>query len=90
MNKVVNSNNLIHSLLQPVSLVLDNRVNSTQFMVQSSKILHLYFPQIKDFQALAFMAGANGMLIGGYLTIKGRSVEEDRRMVSEVEKLWQN
>ncbi len=43
----------------------------------------------KDFQALGFMAGANGMLIGGYLTIKGRSVEEDQKLVSQVEKLWQ-
>lgn len=43
---------------------------------------------LKDFQALAFMAGANGMLIGGYLTIKGRSVEEDRRLVKEVEAAW--
>ncbi|MFH1191256.1 MAG: biotin synthase BioB [Candidatus Omnitrophota bacterium] len=43
----------------------------------------------KDFQALGFMAGANGMLIGGYLTIKGRSVEEDRKLVSQIEKLWQ-
>ncbi len=43
----------------------------------------------KDFQALGFMAGANGMLIGGYLTIKGRSVEEDQELVSQVEKLWQ-
>jgi len=45
---------------------------------------------LKDFQALAFMAGANGMLIGGYLTIKGRSVQEDRQLVKEVERLWQN
>lgn len=45
---------------------------------------------LKDFQALAFMAGANGMLIGGYLTIKGRTPEEDLKLVSEVEKLWQN
>ena len=44
---------------------------------------------LKDFQALGFMAGANGMLIGGYLTLKGRSVDEDHRLVSEVEKLWQ-
>ena len=44
---------------------------------------------LKDFQALGFMAGANGMLIGGYLTIRGRSLDEDRRLVSEVEKLWQ-
>lgn len=44
---------------------------------------------LKDFQALAFMAGANGMLIGGYLTIKGRSVDEDWKLVKEIEKLWQ-
>ncbi len=33
--------------------------------------------KLKDFQSLAFLAGANGMLIGGYLTIRGRSVEDD-------------
>ncbi|MFA4887968.1 MAG: biotin synthase BioB [Candidatus Omnitrophota bacterium] len=43
---------------------------------------------LKDFQAMAFMAGANGMLIGGYLTIKGRSVDEDRLFVEEVERAW--
>lgn len=44
---------------------------------------------LKDFQALAFMAGANGMLIGGYLTLRGREVAEDRKLVDEVKKLWQ-
>lgn len=44
---------------------------------------------LKDFQGLAFMAGANGMLIGGYLTIRGRSVEEDKKLVEEIEKLWE-
>ncbi|MEK6727990.1 MAG: biotin synthase BioB [Candidatus Omnitrophota bacterium] len=44
---------------------------------------------LKDFQALGFMAGANGMLIGGYLTIKGRSVEEDWRLAEEIKKIWQ-
>lgn len=44
---------------------------------------------LKDFQSMLFMAGANGMLIGGYLTIKGRSVEEDLQLVKEVERLWQ-
>ena len=44
---------------------------------------------LKDFQALAFMAGANGMLIGGYLTIKGRTVDEDWKLVEEVKNLWQ-
>jgi len=43
---------------------------------------------LKDFQAMAFMAGANGMLIGGYLTIKGRGVEEDWELVKEIRKLW--
>ena len=43
---------------------------------------------LKDFQGTAFMAGANGMLIGGYLTIKGRSVEEDRKLVNEIESIW--
>jgi len=43
---------------------------------------------LKDFQALGLMAGANGMLIGGYLTIKGRDVAEDQRLIEEVEKIW--
>jgi len=43
---------------------------------------------LKDFQGLAFMAGANGMIIGGYLTVRGRSPEEDLGMVSEIKKLW--
>jgi len=43
---------------------------------------------LKDFQALAFMAGANGMLIGGYLTIKGRNPEEDFKLLKEMKELW--
>jgi len=43
---------------------------------------------LKDFQALGFMAGANGMLIGGYLTIKGRSIKEDYQLIKEIEKIW--
>lgn len=43
---------------------------------------------LKDFQAMAFMAGASGMLIGGYLTIKGRSVEADKELVREMEEAW--
>ncbi len=44
---------------------------------------------LKDFQALGFMAGANGMLIGGYLTIRGRSVDDDLKLVEQVKRLWQ-
>jgi len=43
---------------------------------------------LKDFQAMAFMAGANGMLIGGYLTVRGRGVDEDQKLVDEVKKAW--
>ena len=35
-----------------------------------------------------FMAGANGMLVGGYLTQKGRAVEEDQNLVREVTAAW--
>lgn len=43
---------------------------------------------LKDFQGLIFMAGANGMMVGGYLTIQGRPVEEDQRLIGEIKKLW--
>ncbi|MEW6531946.1 MAG: biotin synthase BioB [Thermodesulfobacteriota bacterium] len=36
-----------------------------------------------DFQAMALRSGANGMIIGGYLTTSGRSVEEDWEMVRQ-------
>jgi biotin synthase len=43
---------------------------------------------LKDFQAAAFMAGANGMLIGGYLTVRGRPVAEDRKLIKEIRSAW--
>lgn len=43
---------------------------------------------LKDFQAMAFMAGVNGMLIGGYLTIRGRNIEEDYKLIEEILKAW--
>ncbi|MGC8659319.1 MAG: biotin synthase BioB [Desulfomonilaceae bacterium] len=36
-----------------------------------------------DFQAMALRSGANGMIIGGYLTTGGRSVEADLEMVRQ-------
>ncbi|MFC1667553.1 biotin synthase BioB [Candidatus Omnitrophota bacterium] len=39
---------------------------------------------LRDFQAMAFTSGANGMIIGGYLTTKGRSVEQDLEMVEDL------
>ena len=43
---------------------------------------------LRDFQSLGFIAGANGMLIGGYLTIKGRDIKTDQELVKEIKKLW--
>jgi len=43
---------------------------------------------LKDFQALAFLSGANGMLIGGYLTIKGRDLCDDQKLIEEIKLLW--
>jgi len=40
-------------------------------------------------QVSAFAAGANGMLTGGYLTIKGQDVDEDRKLVTQIKRLWQ-
>ena len=43
---------------------------------------------LRDYQDVIFKAGANGMLIGGYLTVAGRSVDEDLALVREVNQLW--
>lgn len=44
---------------------------------------------LQDFLSSAFMAGADGMMIGGYLTEKGRLPEMDLRFVQMIRDLWQ-
>lgn len=39
---------------------------------------------LRDLQSLLFFAGANGMMIGGYLTTKGRQPEDDLRMIQDL------
>ncbi|MDH5298406.1 MAG: biotin synthase BioB [Desulfobulbaceae bacterium] len=41
-----------------------------------------------DFLSSALMAGADGMMIGGYLTQRGRSPEADQRLVAEMQGIW--
>ena len=43
---------------------------------------------LKDFQGLAFMAGTNGMFIGGYLTVNGRELEADQKLVRTILNTW--
>jgi len=81
-------------LAERVSLPVEEAIRSIAIfrIILKDKIIKIAAGRetiLKDFQALGFMAGANGMLIGGYLTIKGKSVDEDRSLVSEVERLWQ-
>ena len=43
---------------------------------------------LQDFLSSAFLAGADGMMIGGYLTERGRSPETDLRFVESMRELW--
>ena len=39
-------------------------------------------------QVEAFRAGANGMLIGGYLTVKGAGLDADRALMEQIRQAW--
>ncbi len=38
---------------------------------------------LRDLQSWIFVAGADGMMVGGYLTVSGRQVEDDLRMIRD-------
>jgi len=38
---------------------------------------------LKDFQSWIFYAGANGLLVGNYLTTQGRDIQTDREMIRD-------
>ncbi len=42
-----------------------------------------------EFQGMAFQAGADAMMVGGYLTVGGAEEERDRRLVESSRRLWQ-
>ena len=39
---------------------------------------------LRDFQSMAFLAGANSLIIGGYLTTTGRQPSQDLRMLQDL------
>lgn len=43
---------------------------------------------LNDFLSSAFLAGADGMMIGGYLTERGRDPEKDIAFIDEIRKVW--
>jgi biotin synthase len=40
---------------------------------------------LRDLQSMIFMAGASGIMIGDYLTTKGRQVEDDLQMLRDLQ-----
>ena len=43
---------------------------------------------LAEFLSLAFMAGADGMMIGGYLTQQGRTPDQDLAFRANIQELW--
>lgn len=43
---------------------------------------------LNELQGLPFMAGADAMLIGGYLTVRGRAVKDDLKMAEDFRTIW--
>jgi biotin synthase len=39
---------------------------------------------LRDLQSLALLAGANGLIVGNYLTTPGRSTEDDLTMITDL------
>lgn len=77
--------------LEPISCVDAVRTICMFRIILKDKVIKIAAGResvLKDFQALGFMAGANGMLIGGYLTVKGRDVTRDQELVEEIKKIW--
>ena len=40
---------------------------------------------MKDFQGLLMLSGLNAIMTGGYLTTRGRAVDDDLRLLRELE-----
>jgi len=40
---------------------------------------------LRDFQSMIFMAGANGVMVGNYLTVHGRNIQDDKQMICDAE-----
>lgn len=45
---------------------------------------------MKDFQGLLMLAGMNAIITGGYLTTRGRSVEDDKKLLSQLKPFTSN
>ncbi|BCA79775.1 biotin synthase BioB [Desulfuromonas sp. AOP6] len=40
---------------------------------------------LREMQSMIFMAGANGVMVGNYLTVHGRNIQDDKQMIMDAE-----
>jgi biotin synthase len=74
---------------EPISVLEAVKSFSLFRLINPSKVIKFAAGRetlMNDFQGLLMLSGINGILTGGYLTTRGRSVEADRKMLDEVEK----
>lgn len=72
----------------PISVIEAVKTFAVFRLVNPSKTLKFAAGRetiMKDFQGLLMLSGLNGMLSGGYLTTRGRTVAEDKLFLEELE-----
>jgi biotin synthase len=72
----------------PVSVAEITKTFALFRLINPSKVIKFAAgreTRMRDFQGLLMLAGANGFLTGGYLTTRGREVEDDLRFRKELE-----
>lgn len=77
--------------MEPISFNDAIRTIATFRIILEDKIIKIAAGReaiLRDSQVKGFIAGANGMLIGGYLTIKGDELVKDYQLVEEIKKIW--
>lgn len=71
------------SPLEPAEIVLTVALFRLILPTATIKIAGGREKNLGDFQAMALRAGGNGMIIGGYLTTSGRSLDADLKMIRQ-------
>jgi biotin synthase len=76
----------LENLLPPPPLEVIKLIAITRLIVPNGEIKLAGGREVnlKDFQATAFLAGVTGMIVGGYLTTRGRCEEDDCQMLKDL------
>lgn len=75
----------LENAVPPKPLEIIKTISLFRFIIPAAtiKIAGGREQNLGDYQGLALRAGANGMIIGGYLTTKGRRIEDDLNLVAQ-------